>query len=668
MRAIALLLLFACAPSAAAQTYRERYRPQFHFTPAENWMNDPNGMVFHDGEWHLFYQYNPFGDRWGHMSWGHAVSRDLVRWEHLPVALAEADDIMIFSGSAVVDRHNTSGFGAGGRPPLVAIYTGHHAGRQRQDQRIAYSNDRGRTWTKWEGNPVLDIRAADFRDPKVFWHAGSGQWVMAVAHPLDRQVGFYGSPDLKHWRPLSTFGPAGSTEGIWECPDLFPLAVDDGGGAQKWCLVVNVGSGAPAGGSGCQYFVGGFDGREFVADARTHPRLAAETTVPEGEVFADFEAGYGGWIATGEAFGDAPARGALEGQMAVEGFLGGALVNSFHGGDASTGTLTSPEFEIAAPSIHFLIGGGAHEGRTCMNLLVGGEVVRTATGDEAERPAWHGWDVGELRGRRAQLQIVDAAEGSWGHVNIDHIVFGAAAAASRPERALWADFGADFYAAVSWSDVPEEDGRRIWIGWMSNWTYAQDLPTAPWRSAMTVPRALSLRDTPAGFRLVQRPVRELGSLQEAPATFAGGTLAEANAWLAARAGAALIDLALRFDGVGADTEFGLRVHGAGGGVLELRHRDDGLALDRTRAGEGGFHERFPAVHTAPCPAAPDGVLELRLLLDTSSIEVFAGGGTVVLSDRFFPAPGDYRLELFRSGDRPAPGVGSAIFAELNPIW
>src|SRR6266542_115779 len=159
LRSVLSLLLLAnlCVSVWAADLYREPFRPQFHFTPLRNWMNDPNGLVFYDGEFHLFYQYNPFGDKWGHMSWGHAVSRDLVHWEHLPLALAEEDGVMIFSGSAVVDWSNTSGFGQGGKPPLVAIYTGHYTKKPLQNQHIAYSNDRGRSWTKFAGNPVLDI-------------------------------------------------------------------------------------------------------------------------------------------------------------------------------------------------------------------------------------------------------------------------------------------------------------------------------------------------------------------------------------------------------------------------------------------------------------------------------------------------------------------------------
>ena len=163
---LAVQLTATALLSAAEPTYQEPHRPQFHFTPAKNWMNDPNGMVYYDGEYHLFYQYNPFGDKWGHMSWGHAVSPDMVHWEHLPVALYEEDGIMIFSGSAVVDWKNTSGFGKNGEPPLVAIYTGHYTEKPLQNQQIAYSTDRGRTWTKYANNPVLDIGKRDFRDPR----------------------------------------------------------------------------------------------------------------------------------------------------------------------------------------------------------------------------------------------------------------------------------------------------------------------------------------------------------------------------------------------------------------------------------------------------------------------------------------------------------------------
>ena len=197
----------------------EPLRPLFHFTPPRNFMNDPNGLVFYKGEYHLFYQHNPVGNTWGHMSWGHAVSRDMMRWQHLPVALSEADGVMIFSGSVVVDWKNTSGFcrPSDGDPScLVGIYTGH--GRRRQTQNLAYSNDRGRTWTKYPGNPVIDLGLENFRDPKVFWHEPSQRWVMVTVLADQHKVRFFAARDLKSWETLSDFGPAGATGGVWECP------------------------------------------------------------------------------------------------------------------------------------------------------------------------------------------------------------------------------------------------------------------------------------------------------------------------------------------------------------------------------------------------------------------------------------------------------------------
>ncbi len=263
---LAATLPLLCGPPA----YQEPYRPQFHFSPARNWTNDPNGLVYFEGEYHLFFQFNPFGDRWGHMSWGHAVSRDLVHWRELPVALPEENGIMIFTGSTVVDQHNSSGFCTGGKPCLVAIYTGHTAAAGSrpalQTQNLAYSNDRGRTWTKYAQNPVLDLHMSDFRDPKVLWSEHGKRWVMAVSLPNDHKIRFYGSTDLKHWQALSDFGPAGASSGQWECPELFELPVESKAGQTRWVLKVGLNPGALQGGSGEQYFVGQFDGTRFIND------------------------------------------------------------------------------------------------------------------------------------------------------------------------------------------------------------------------------------------------------------------------------------------------------------------------------------------------------------------------------------------------------------------
>jgi fructan beta-fructosidase len=259
--------------------YHEQYRPQFHYSPPQQWMNDPNGMVYADRDYHLFFQYNPYANVWGPMHWGHAVSVDLVHWQNLPIALFPDAHGTIFSGSAVLDENNTSGFGSAENPPLVAVFTYHDHLQENlnpvgfESQGIAYSLDQGRTWTKYEKNPVLQNPGVhDFRDPKVFWFAPRHRWIMTLA--VGNHVGFYSSADLKAWTHESDFGGQwGAHGGVWECPDLIELPVA-GDVARKSVLIVSVGTGAPNGGSGTQYFVGRFDGREFTLDgaAPTTPR------------------------------------------------------------------------------------------------------------------------------------------------------------------------------------------------------------------------------------------------------------------------------------------------------------------------------------------------------------------------------------------------------------
>jgi fructan beta-fructosidase len=259
---VAVSLLAALGANGQNSAYDQQYRPQVHFSPQKNWTNDPNGLVYFDHEYHLFFQYNPFGDEWGHMSWGHAVSTDLLHWQQLPVAIPEQDGTMIFTGSVVVDRTNSSGFCAAGSACLVAIYTGHQVDGTRQAQNLAFSRDRGRTWVKYAKNPVLDLHLKDFRDPSVSWNEATQRWVMAVSLPREHKVRFYASQNLKAWTPLSDFGPAGDVAGDWECPDLLQIPSADGK-QSIWALKVGLNPGAPQGGSGEQYFLGNFDGKAF---------------------------------------------------------------------------------------------------------------------------------------------------------------------------------------------------------------------------------------------------------------------------------------------------------------------------------------------------------------------------------------------------------------------
>jgi levanase len=822
---VALLGGAAVTPEAhAATTYQEPFRPQFHFTPAQNWMNDPNGLVYYKGEYHLFYQHNPFGDTWGHMSWGHAVSRDLVHWQQLPVAIPEQGDEMIFSGSAVVDYGNTSGFGSPGNPAMVAIYTSAYPDDQKQS--LAYSTDRGRTWTRYAGNPVLDDADREFRDPKVFWYAPQRKWIMAVSMAVQRKIRFYSSPNLKQWTLMSDFGPANATGGVWECPDLFPLRLDGNPRKTKWVLVVNLNPGGIAGGSAAQYFVGDFDGRRFTADD------AGAYTPPAGDVFADFEGSdYGAWTTTGTAFGSAPAHGTLPGQQTVSGFQGNGLVNSFLDFDNSQGTLTSPRFTIGRDYINFLVAGGAHahnpaagdgtpppgdvladfegpdygswtasgdfagttphrggDGRvgeqivdtffgnptngdpntgsivspkftidrdfldfeiaggnhpepgpgqtavnlvvdgavvrtatgsdsgtlnwvawdlralrgkqghveivdqatggwghvladhfvlsdvaakirsdeTAVNLLVDGEVVRTTAGKESEALDWASWNVKDLRGKEGQIQIVDRNSGGWGHVLADQITFADAPAQSAEQRASWLDYGKDYYAAVSWNDVP--DGRRVMIGWMNNWQYANQIPTSPWRSAMSVPREIGLRTIDGHPQVVQSPIHELRDLRTGPAyKLRHQTIQPGSVPLTGRgASGKTLEINVEFRLRDA-ARFGLKVRAGGDEetVIGYDATTSELYVDRTRSGNVGFNPNFPGVQRAPL-AARDGELRLRILVDWSSVEVFTDKGDRVITDQIFPRASSDGIELFADGGRAT--LDSLTIRPLRSSW
>jgi fructan beta-fructosidase len=456
---------------------KDLHRPAYHFLPERNWMNDPNGLVFYDGEYHLFYQHNPFGNEWGHMSWGHAVSRDLLHWEHLPIALQEEDGVMIYSGSAIVDWRNTSGFGAHGAPPLVAVYTGHSENEQTQN--IAYSTDRGRTWTKYRGNPVIAIGSREFRDPKVFWHEPSKRWIMVTVLSDLHKVRFDGSADLKHWSHLSDFGPAGAVDGLWECPDLFLLPIEDEPAISKWVLKVDA-----LKGTGAQYFVGDFDGTRFVHEA-------AEDSV------------------------------------------------------------------------------------------------------------------------------------------------------------LRVDYGADFYAAQSWSDDPE--GRRIWIGWLNNWHYANDIPTSPWRGVFSVPRQLHLRRFGKAIRLVQQPLEELKQLRQPLYQATNAEMESVNAQLAALEMDTAQEIRVEFT-LDTATEFGLKICTGKAQETSIGYdlRSQEMFMDRRHSGDSSFSDRFATEHRAPL--SPDGgKIRLHIFVDSCSVEIFGDDGSAVISDLIFPPSENSSLTFYARG-------------------
>lgn len=321
------LILAALTIQISAQTYR----PRFHFSPEKNWTNDPNGLVYYNGKYHMFYQHNPFGDVWGHMSWGHATSKDLMRWVHEPVAIPEFENgdgttTMIFSGTAVVDKKNSSGFAfKRNQVPLVAIYTAHidsNGKGIRQSQYLAYSID-GRKFTNYEKNPVLDIGLKDFRDPKVFWHEPSGKWIMIVVKPLEFSLQFYSSDNLKEWSFLSEFSDSKADKSkIWECPDIFELPVENEDNVSKWVITLSGGHPQQNNFIAMQYFIGDFDGRVFKADRLSYPLyLDFGKDFYAGIIFNDLPRADKrkimiGWTNSWEYANKIPAKG-FRGQMSV---------------------------------------------------------------------------------------------------------------------------------------------------------------------------------------------------------------------------------------------------------------------------------------------------------------------------------------------------------------
>jgi fructan beta-fructosidase len=453
----------------AKLTNESLYRPSFHFTPKQGWMNDPNGMIFLNGQYHLFFQHYPDSTVWGPMHWGHATSSDLVQWKEQPIALYPDSIGMIFSGSAVLDKNNTSGLGRSGIAPLVAIYTQHYmpgekAGRTDfQNQSIAYSLDEGKTWTKYAGNPVLKTpNIKDFRDPKVIWHAPTQKWIMSLA--VADHVEFYSAPNLINWTKESELGKnAFAHGGVWECPDLLHFNIN---GKTIWVLLVSMNPGGPNGGSATQYMVGDFDGHTFKPYSN---------------------------------------------------------------------------------------------------------------------------DI------------------------------------------KWMDYGPDNYAGVSFSNVED---RNILIGWMSNWNYANVVPTEKWRSAMTVPRELSLIEqnnknaNSNDFLLVSSPVKEMKK--------AFSEIMSKENVIPNR-----IDLkemkAVDFEIILSNT-FNEKL------VVGYHADKKQFYIDRTKAGVSNFNDGFAAVAVAPRLSFATN-MDLSILLDKTSIELFADGGRTVMTTLFFPVHPNTKWEI-----------------------
>jgi fructan beta-fructosidase len=466
---LAGIYLTGCKSEQSSESVtQEKYRPQFHFTPEKNWINDPNGLVFYEGEYHLFYQYNPFGTRWGHMSWGHAVSRDMINWEHLPIALEEYldpttnDSTMIFSGTAVVDHNNSSGL-CEGKDCMIAIYTSNlHKDNQglRQHQSLAYSNDKGRTWKRYDKNPVLDIQRKDFRDPKVFWYEPQQKWVMALVVPDLFTVQLYESKNLLKWDLMSEFGKVGDTLRIWECPDLYELPIEGQPGKTQW--VLSLSGGHPAGPTfvGMQYFVGDFDGKIFKSEQ------------------------------------------------------------------------TSP---------------------------------------------------------------------------------------------LYLEHGKDYYAGIVFNNVTD---RTIMLGWINNWTYANQIPTETWRGAFSIPRELKLAETSEGLRLSQYPIVEFNTLSEAE-------VGELNSLTTNS-----FELELEIPDGG-----GIHLFKSDTEQTTIGYQDGNLFLDRSKSGNTSFQKDFASIESiAIIPKRP--AIAVKVIVDQSILEVISKDGLYAITDQVFPTSEKSIHEVF----------------------
>jgi fructan beta-fructosidase len=490
------LLAFRCE---AQKPYHEMYRPQVHFSPKEKWTNDPNGMVYYKGVYHLFFQYYPDSTVWGPMHWGHATSNDLIHWDQKPIALYPDSLGYIFSGSAVVDYNNTSGLGKNGQVPLVAIFTHHDPKGEKadrndfQNQSLAYSLDNGNSWIKYAGNPVLrNPGIKDFRDPKVMWYEPQKKWIMTLA-TKDR-ITFFSSPDLKHWKKLSEFGKdLGAHGGVWECPDLFTL---EDNGKKVWVLIVNLNPGGPNKGSATQYFLGDFDGNKFTP--------------------------------------------------------------------YSTGT-------------------------------------------------------------------------------------------------KWLDYGPDEYAGITWGNT---GSRKIFLGWMSNWLYANVVPTVKWRNAMTIPRELHLKRIGKELFVTSQPVVELKVIQSK--TIPVNNLNAGNNFdLSGKIGKIKFPFILKLS-IEKINDFSLVLANDPQEKLVIGYdkKLNQYFIDRTSSGKVDFQNEFAAKHTAP-RITNSANMDLTLVVDESSVELFADGGLTVMTETFFV---DKLYEQIHIEANGGILIKKLEYSELKSIW
>ena len=487
--------------------YQEKHRPQIHFTPEANWMNDPNGMFYFKGKYHLFYQYYPDSTVWGPMHWGHAETEDLVHWKHLPIGLYPDSIGCIFSGGAVVDHDNTSNLGSAEIPAIIATFTHHDFKGEKaktndfQKQSIAYSLDGGYEWIKYPNNPVIPNteKIKDFRDPKVVWNEDAKQWILTLA-AYDK-VKFYTSKNLIDWKHVSDFGIEGDHR-LWECPDLIPMNVE-GTDQTKWVLIVSIQKDAPNGGTATSYFVGDFNGKEFKSDVKTQK---------------------------------------------------------------------------------------------------------------------------------------------------------------------WLDWGTDNYAFVTWNSGPKNDERIIGLGWMSNWQYAQNVPTENWRSSMTLPRELKLLNVNNEFQVYSYPIKEMNKLRGESTSFTEMKINKGKELKGVfDASQAEYNFEINLNKTSAES-FGLKFQNDIGEyfLIQFNKKDSRMYVDRRQSGKNRFSKEFyKNLHSAPINFDGNS-LSLRLIMDVSSSELFINKGALSFTSIFFPTKDFNKISLFaKNGTLEIP---QAKVFELESIW
>ncbi len=486
-----LTLVTIHSAEAQEKPYSEQYRPQFHFSPSNNWCNDPNGLVYSKGIYHLFYQYNPFGNVWGHMTWAHSTSKDLLHWKQLPNAIKEEDGIMAFSGSCVIDKFNSSGFAKNKNSPMVAVYTAHQE-NVNQSQALAYSLDDGFTWTKYANNPVLDKHKKDFRDPKVSWYAKKRYWVMAVMMPNEHIVQFYNSTDLKSWKHLSDFGPAGDTAAVWECPDLMEVSVENSK-QKKWVLQTSQNA-------GMQYFIGDFDGKTFTNETK----------------------------------------------------------------------------------------------------------------------------AGILR----------------------------------------PDYGSDYYAAVSYNNLPL-NAQPISIGWLNNWNYANEIPTTPWKGAMSLPRNYRLKKIAGNLLLVQQPIDAVSSLR-----YDRQKIANISVTHSSRLPVKGEQFEIKFSvEPGASSAAGIRLASGGDDYFEVGYdnKTGKVYADRTHSSKSFKNKNFQQINRfEKVVTLNEKKIQFNIFYDHSIVEVFINGGETVFTCQIFPEKGQDGIEFF-SHDKHS-FFSDISFWKMRSVW